>query len=161
MLSRLPNLTRLTPKYRGPKMGTPSSGLVQGLRHTYSANSCAVPCFAWNPEMCQQSSFQVTTLFLDSDWPFNSLTTSSVCSGARIQCSHEQSNHDHRPIHHGLASCFNPFCMVEFTRNTATDCPPSSCVVRGFEVVSGYLDSSFHRVRRLPSDSHLINPFGS
>ena len=32
-----------------------------GPGHTHSANSCAIPCFAWKPGMYQQSSFLVIT----------------------------------------------------------------------------------------------------
>ena len=42
---------------------------VQGLGDTHSATSCAVPFFAGNPGMYQQSSFQVINLF-SSEWLF-------------------------------------------------------------------------------------------
>jgi hypothetical protein len=80
-----------------------------------------------------------------------------VCSDATIRCSYKQSNCDDWPIHHGLACC--PFVTVQFTRSEATDRPRSSCVVRGFESVSGYYHSSFHRVSCLSPDTHLIYLF--
>jgi hypothetical protein len=134
---------------------TRSTRTVQDLGHMHSANSCAVPCFAGNPGMYQQSSFLVIT-FLSSNDP---LSVYIYCSGASIWCSHQQSNRDDRPIHHGLAYCFKPFFTVEFTRNEATDCPRSTCVVRGSKIIPGHYDSSFHRVRYLSSDCHPIYLF--
>ena len=69
-----------------------------------------------------------------------------VCSGATIRWTHRQFNHDDGPIHHGLVYCFI-LSTVEITRSEATDCPCASCVVCGFESVSGYYHSSFYRVR--------------
>jgi hypothetical protein len=155
-LSHLLNLIWLSPNY-GPKVDPPSTGTAQGLGHMHSANSCAVPCFAENPGMYQQSSFPVITLF-SSEWPFDVFI---VFSDATLRCSRQQSKYDDGPIHHGLAYCFGPFCTVEFTGNGVTDCPRPSCVVRGFKRVSVYFDSSFHRVRRLPPDSYTIYLFGS
>ena len=134
---------------------TCSTRTVQDLGHMHSANSCAVPCFTGNPGMYQQSSFLVITFF-SSELPLNVYI---YCSGATIWCSHQQSNCDDRPIYHGLAYCFKPFFTVEFTRNEATDCPCSTCMVRSSKIIAGYYDSSLHRVRCLSPDSHLIYRF--
>ena len=151
MLSRLLNLTRLSLKYRGPKVEA-LIRTVQGPRHIHSATSCVVPYSAGNPGMYQQSSFQVITL-LSSERLFETLF---VCSGATIRWTYQQSDHDDGPpIHHGLTCNFN-LCTVEFTRSEATDFPRSPCVVRGFESISGYYHSSFHRVCCLSPASHLI-----
>jgi hypothetical protein len=61
LLSRLLNPTWLILIYRGPKVEIISIGTVQGLGHTHSAMSYAVPCFAGIPGMYQQSSFLVIT----------------------------------------------------------------------------------------------------
>jgi hypothetical protein len=138
LLSHLQNLTWLTLISRGPKMEITNTRIVQGPGHTRSAKSCAVPCLAGKPGMYQQSSFLVITFTLLSHGPW---TSSFVCSDATIRRSHQQSNCNDGPIHHGLS--YYPF-TVEFTRNEAKDCPYSSCVVRSFASVSGYYDSSFH-----------------
>ena len=53
---------------------TRSTRTVQDPGHMHSANSCAVPCFAGNPGMYQQSSFLVITFFSLND----ALTSSFV-----------------------------------------------------------------------------------
>jgi hypothetical protein len=131
-----------------------STRTVQSRGHTQSATSCAVPCSAGNLGMYQQSSFHVITLF-SSEWLFKTLF---ICSDATIRWTYQQSNHDDGPTHHGLTYCFN-LCTAEFTRSEATDCTRPSCVVRGFESVSGYYHSSFHRVRYLSPAFHLIYLF--
>ena len=83
--------------------------------------------------MYQPSSFQVINLIC-LKWLFGTLF---VCSGATIRWTYQQSNHDDGPFHHGFSYCFNLF-TVEFTRSEATDYTRASCVVRGFESVSGY-----------------------
>ena len=55
-------------------METRSTRTAQDLGHMHSANSCAVPCFAGNPGMYQQSSFLVITFFSLND----ALTSSFV-----------------------------------------------------------------------------------
>ena len=49
--------------------------------------------------------------------------------------------------------------MVQSTRSEVTDCTRSSYVVRGFESVSGYYNSSFHRVRCMTVSSYLTYLF--
>jgi len=63
LLSRLLNLTWLSPKSRGPKVEIISIRTVPGPGLTHSANSCVVPCFAGKPGMYQQSSFLVITFY--------------------------------------------------------------------------------------------------
>ena len=158
MLSRSLNLTWLSPIYRGPMVETRSTRTAQDLGHMHSANSCAAPCFAGNRGMYQQSSFLVNP---HSSPRNNPLKAFICCSDATILCSHQQSSRDDRPIYLGLAYCFKPIFTVEFTRNEATNCPCSTCVVRGPKIIAGYYDSSFHRVRCLSPDSHPIYLFES
>ncbi len=64
MLSRLLNLTWISPVSRVPRVEIISTRTVTGPGRTHSANSCVVPCFAEKPGTYQQSSFLVITFTL-------------------------------------------------------------------------------------------------